>query len=288
MRTALAVLVIISSGCGITTEVTRRVAFGTLPSAPLGLSGGSGVRFNVSTPTGDPQARGAGGSGMSFPMFQPDLGMTFKLGPRSFVGGRLAFASAAFGARGPPGILTAPSSSAAFEVGFGGGHDLAFSPLFGLSLSGEVGLTGVSVTTAGSFLETHPELMPAARLALGLYATPGDFRIYAGGTVGTSAMNDAISIRTVDCRTTCSTTETGRLSLSAMAMVGLGVRWQVDPAVSLGLEGWLPITEDGTRLPFMISLSVTVGDLTFPKPGVKPPLPPPPPPPEPEPIAPQL
>lgn len=284
MRAALAILLMIGSGCVTTTEVTRRVAFATLPTAPLGLSGGSGVRLNVTAPTADPTAAGPGGSGMAFPMFQPDLGVTLKIGPRSYVGGKLAIASASFGARGPAGTLTAPSQAGAFDLGVGGGHDLPFSPGFGLSLSGELGVAGVSLTTTGSFSETHPELLPSGRLALGLYGTIGPLRIYGGGTVAMSAKNDAFGTRTVDCTRGCAVTETGQLSLSAVGMLGAGLRWQPTPMASLALEGWVPLSEDGTRLPFMLSLSLTLGDFRILRDPKAAPLPPPPPAPKPEPV----
>ncbi len=275
MRTAAILLLFLCSGC-ITTQTTRRVALAAIPSAPAGISGSPGVGLTMRVLTGTPQSRGEGGA-MAFPIFQPELGAVLQLGEHSFVGGKLAIGSADFGAQSPPGVLPVPGSSTAFDLGVGGGHDFSVSSIFGVSISGEIGLAGVALTTAGFTTETHVEILPAGRIAAGVYAAPGAFRVYAGATVGTSAINDATSIRTQDCTgiIACTTTETGFVSVSAVGMLGGGVRWQGNSFVSLGVEGWMPLSETGTRLPFTFSFTLRLFDFVV-KPRPRPPAPPPP------------
>ena len=276
MRTAAIFFVFLCSGCLITSQTTRRVALAAIPSAPAGLSGSPGVSVTGRFLAGTPESTGAGGA-MAFPMFQPELGAVLRIDERSYVGGKFAIASAEFGAVSPPGIIEAPRTSAGFDVGIGGGHDFGLTSIFGVSLSGEIGLSGVDLTTrAGTFTDTHLVVFPAIRIALGVYAEPGAFRFYGGGTVGTSAINDATGVRTADCTATpCTISETGAVNVSAVAMLGGGVRWQGNPFISVAMEGWVPLTETGVRVPFTFSFTLRLGDLVV-KPRVRPPPPPPP------------
>lgn len=121
----------------------------------------------------------------------------------------------------------------------------------------------MSLTSLGSNVsETHLELLPIGRAGVTLYATPGPFRLYVGGSVGTTTLNDGASVRTEDCRTTlpCTVTDTGQVGIGAVAMLGGGVRWQPVPMVALSLEGWMPVTDSGARFPFMVTIAVHVGD----------------------------
>jgi hypothetical protein len=279
-------LLFLVSGCagitpGVTRQVTRRVAFSTLPSAPSALSGSNGVALGLTALTGAPQPHEPG-AGMAFSMFQPNLGASMKLGEHSYLGGKLALSSASFDARAPAGGASVPGSALALDFGVGGGHDIAFpSSVFGVSLSGEIGFAALtsSVVVEGEpgASYTQVNLQPMGRLAFGLFAEPETLRIYAGGTVGTTAINDSTGVRTTTCTTTdCNVTETGALGMGGVAMVGGGVRWQAHPICSLALEGWVPLTESGARLPFMVTFTVRFGDFVV-KPGApKPTLTPPP------------
>ena len=290
---AVAVAVFILSGCAIPmtttrTMETRRVVFSTLPSAPTPLAGTTGVGLRMSALTGVPEAKGAEGA-VSFPLFQPDLSAIVKLGTRSYLGGRLAFTFPALGARSPRGIMEAPQEALAVDLGVGGGHDVPFTSIFGMTVSGELGLAGGSLTVAGFEKTTQVIVLPAVRAALGVYVSPGPFRFYAGGTVGTSVMNEPIGTQTQTCTITCSRSETGSFRIAGVTMFGGGVRWQANATTSLTLEGWVPLS-DNTRFPLMLALTVRLGDFGTTPPAPMPLSAPPPPPevtPEPE-EAPQL
>lgn len=290
---AVAVAVFISSGCATpmtTTRTiqTRRVAFVTQPTAPTALAGTTGVGLRMSMFTGVPEAKGPEGA-VSFPLFQPDLSAMVKLGTRSYLGGRLAMAFPAFGAQSPEGILPAPPEAVAVDLAVGGGHDVPFTSIFGMTVSGELGLAGGTLTAVGFDRTTRVLVLPSARVALGLHLSPGAFRFYAGGTVGTSVMNEPTGTQTQTCTITCTLNETGSFRIAGVTMVGGGVRWQANAMTSLTLEGWVPLS-DNIRFPLMVALTVRLGDFGTTPPAPKPLSAPPPPPdvtPEPE-EAPQL
>jgi hypothetical protein len=123
-----------------------------------------------------------------------------------------------------------------------------------------------------------------------VFFTPGKLRIYAGGTLGSTVLNDATGTLTTTCQFDCFTSETGRVDLTMMGMIGAGVRWQATELFSLTVEAWLPFT-DIQRMPPVLSLTLRVGDFGT-SPRAPKPLPPPPPPPsftpDPELPAPQL
>ncbi len=282
MRTAAVVVgFLMTSGCATpmtttSTVQTRRVVFSTLPSAPPALDATTGVGLRMSALTGITETKGPEGA-VSFPLFQPALSAIVKLGTRSYLGGRLAIAVPEFGAQSPRGIIDASRGALAFDAAVGGGHEVPFTSIFGMTVSGELGLAGGSLTVAGFERTTQVIVLPAVRAALGLSVSPGPFRFYAGGTVGTSVMNEPIGSQTQTCMITCSRSETGSFRIAGVTMVGGGVRWQGNAMTSLTLEGWVPLS-DNTRFPVMLALTVRLGDF-----GTTPPAPlplsaPPPPP----------
>ena len=277
---------VLLSGCVAPTRTivqypSQRVALSTLPVAPLATSGAPGLSLAARILAGDPQAQTRGG-GVAFPAGQPELGALVQLGDRTWVGGRFDFVMGTFGTR--QGVR-APESAVAFDLGVGAGHDLPVQESWGLTFSGELGVSGATLTSTsalGTF--TFPQLRPAARGALGVYFTPGPVRLFLVGSATTSAWNDATSTITQDCFTTCDTTDDGVFSVTAVGMIGGGARWQASPNFSLALELWVPFTGDGTQLPPMLSLTLRAGDFVVrPKaPAATPPLSPPPPLPPPE------
>ncbi len=90
-------------------------------------------------------------------------------------------------------------------------------------------------------------------------------------------MNEPTGTQTQTCMSTCSRTETGSFRVAGVAMVGGGARWQATSMVSLALEGWMPLS-DNTRYPFMLALTLRIGDFgTTPPAALKLSAPPPPP-----------
>jgi hypothetical protein len=159
----------------------------------------------------------------------------------------------------------------------GAGHDFRFTELFGLSLAGEFGLSTTSLTRNIQTNGGNEFTLPLGRGTAGVFFTPGKFRIYAGGTVGSTVLNDATGTFTTTCQFGCNTSETGRVDLTMMGMIGAGVRYQANDLLSITAEAWLPFTEI-QRVPPVLSLTVRLGDFGTSPPPPKP-LPPPPPPP---------
>lgn len=277
------------SGCVAPTRTidrfpSQRMALSTLPVAPLATSGAPGLSLAARLSAGDPQPQARGG-GVAFPAVQPEVGALVQLGDRTWVGGRLDFAMGAFGTRQPPGGARVPESAVAFELALSAGHDLPVNERWGLTFSGEFGVSGASLTSTsalGTF--TIPLLRPAARAAIGAYFTPGPVRLFLAGSATTAAWNDATSTITQDCFSGCTTTDDGVFSVTAVGMIGGGARLQATPNFSLALELWVPFTAEATRLPPMLSLTLRAGDFVVrrraPAPAPQLPDPPPPPPPE--------
>lgn len=295
--TFLAVVVMFGVGCAtsipmrtVTTVPVQRMAFTSLPTASGAIQGTAGVGLRVSALPGAPTSLRSDGA-VAFPMFQPELGALVKLGKSSYLGGRVAIGATAFGVQSPAGLVAPHRDAMTFDVSLGGGHDFRFTDLFGLSLSGEFGLAGTSLTrSVRGLTSTELHSFPTGRGTVGFLVTPGKFRIYAGGTVGSMVSNDAAGVRTETCQFDCTATETGALDLTLMGLVGGGVRWQADDRISLALEAWVPLS-DLQRSPPVVSLTIRLGDLGNSPPPPRP-LPPPPPPPsftpEPEALPPQL
>ena len=282
-------LLLLISGCvapmrTIDTFRTERMALSTLPVPPLAVSGSPGLGLTARVLAGEPQAQARGG-GVAFPSVQPELGGLVQLGDRTWVGGRFNFAMGAFGMRAPSSAAKVPESEVVFDVGLGAGHDLPVQPSWGLTFAGELGLAGASLTSSSRLgVLTTALLSPAGRAAIGVYGKPGPgVRLFAAGSIATSAWNDATSTITRDCFTNCSFRDTGVFGIAAVGMIGGGARWQVNPTFSLALELWVPFTSEGTWIPPMISLTLRAGDFVV---RPRPPSPPPPPPAdvEPEPV----
>ena len=214
MRGTLLTAVALLSGCVTPlpmTTVTRvpvqRIAFTSLPTPATALQGTSGVSLRASVLPGTPTALRSDGA-VAFPLFQPDLGALVKIGKSSYLGGRVAISSSAFGVVSPASPVAPQEQAMAFDVSVGGGHDFRFSELFGLSLSGEFGLAGSSLTRMVRTRTTGLHTFPTGRATAGFLVTPGNFRIYAGGTVGSTLTNDAAGVLTETCQFSCSATET--------------------------------------------------------------------------------
>lgn len=283
MRPVLGVgVVILCLGCvtprtTVTRTTVRRVVFSTLPSSSPALAGAPGVGLRLTTLTGVPVTTASDGA-VSFPMFQPDLGVLVRLGKSSYLGGRVALGVPSFGAQPPTGGIAPAEMSAALDVSVGGGHDFQFTPIFGLSLSGELGIAGATLTKQMRALTSEGLAMPLARATVGFFAQPGPFRFYLGGTVGTAMTNDGLGTFTETCTFSCTATETGATGLDTVGLLGGGARWQANSIASVALEAWMPLSQQ-TRFPPMISLSLRLGDFAT-KPAPPRPLPPPPPPPQ--------
>lgn len=294
--TFLAVAATFSVGCvtalpppTVTTIPVQRMAFTSLPTPSSAIQGSGGVSLRASATPGAPEAIRSDGA-VSFPLFQPDLGALVKIGRSSYLGGRVAISSPSFGTAVPANLIAPESSAVAFDVSVGGGHDFRFTELLGLSISGEFGLAGTSLTRVSRARTTELHTLPTGRATIGFLITPGKFRFYGGGTVATTVSNSATGLRTEVCQLDCSVSETGSLDLTLMGMIGAGVRWQANDHVSLAFELWEPVSEIQRSWPVM-SLTLRVGDFGNSPPPPRP-LPPPPPPPsftpEPEQLPPQL
>lgn len=289
LQTALVVMV--GSGC-TTTAVTQRVALATVPGAPQAVAGGSGVGLAARILTAAPSANGEGGA-VAFPTYQPELGVLVRVAEHSYASAKLALASGSFAVFNPSRQVNVPSDALAVDFTGGFGHDVKLSSLVGTTLSGEVGLATASLSTVGGTgLSTYPVLLVSGRAAAALYVEPGPVRLFAAASVGTGTWNDFSSVQTTSCSIGCSRTETGQVSLTAVAMAGVGLRWQPSEYASIGIEGWMPLSSVATRLPFTVAASVRFGDFGVsqpnrPRPSPAPapvpipeePLTPPPPPP---------
>lgn len=288
MRGTLLIAVLVGSGCAtpartMTTIPTRRIAFTTLPRPFAGIQGTSGVALSANFLPGNPASLRSDGA-VAFPLFQPDFGAVVKVGKGTYLGGRVSVGSPELGVQAPAGSLAPQPQALAFDFTLGGGHDFRFTDQFGLSVSGELGIISTAVTRLGSSLSTQTVGLPVGRGTVGLFYTPGKVRLYAGGTVGTSVLNDGAGTMTTTCQFDCFVTETGRVDLTMMGMIGGGIRYQFNEHLSMTAEAWLPLTEI-QRMPPVLSLAIRVGDFGNSAPPPKPLSPPPPPPqvmPEPE------
>jgi hypothetical protein len=260
----------------MTTIPTRRIAFTTLPRPFAGIQGSGGIALSASFLPGNPASLRSDGA-VAFPMFQPDFGAIVKVGKGTYFGGRVALASPDFGVQAPAGSISPQPQAITFDVTLGGGHDFRFTENFGMSVSGEFGIVSSSLTRLGSSLATNSVGMPSGRGTVGLFYAPAKWRLYAGGTVGSGILNDATGTMTTTCQFRCDVSETGRVDVTIMSMVGGGARYQFNDYLSMTGEVWLPLTEI-QRMPPVLSLSIRVGDFGNSPPPAKP-LPPPPPPP---------
>lgn len=284
MRVAWGVLLL--SGCATTstteTFTTQRMAYSTLPVAPLAVSGSPGVSLTARILAGEPQAQAQGGA-VGFPSVQPELGALMQIGERTWVGGRASLVTGAFGVRQPTSAANIPSTATAFDVTMAAGHDLRVQQHWGFTISGELGLAGTSLTSSAQLRTvTRQRVSLSANGALGVYATPGPVRLFLAGAASTSTWNDPTSTVTVVCRgVSCSTSDTGVIGITGVGMIGAGARWQASPGFSLALELWVPFTAEAVLLPPMFSVTLRAGDFVVrPRAARPPPLSPPPPPPD--------
>ena len=265
---------------------SERMALSTLPTAPLAVAGSPGLSLTARILAGAPQPQAQGGA-VSFPSVQPEIGGLVQLGDRTWLGGRLNFVMGSFGIRGPSSAAHVPESEVAFDVGVGAGHDLPVRPSWGFTFSGELGVSGSSLTSKSTIgIATRTLFTPSGRVAIGAYGNPtASVRVFLAGSLATSVWNDATSTITRDCFTTCDVTDSGAFDTTPVGMVGGGARWQVNPTFSLALEVWVPFTSVGTWVPPMISLTARAGDFVVRPRPPRPPTPPPPPPADVEPEA---
>lgn len=291
MRVAWVALLI--SGCvapmrTIERFQSQRVAFSTMPVAPLAVSGSPGMSLAARMLVGQPQPQASGG-GVAFPALQPELGGLVQLNERTWLGGRFNLALGAFGASQPASGARVDEDAVAFDLGVGAGHDLRVQQNWGFTFSGELGLSGTSVKSSSQLgTSIHEDVWPMGSAALGVWGTPGAVRLFLVGSVSSTPWNDPVSTITRDCFETCTISDDGVFALTAVGMIGAGARWQVNPAFSLALELWVPFTREGTQLPPMLTLTLRAGDFVKRPPPLS--APPPPPQVEPDPVetAPQI
>lgn len=285
MRWVPGVLVVLASGCvtpetRTTTVMSRRVLFGTSPMAPQGLSGSSGIGLTAQVMAGDAKPTGPG-SGVGFAVVQPNVGTVFKIDDW-YVGGHFSFATGTLGSvRASPEGASVSENQVAWETVVLLGRDLAVSRAFGFNLSAEFGVSSSSLRSSSSLgAFESPLIMPALRGGFGVYGNPvAPLRLFAGVAVTSTPWNTPTSIITQTCVGSCSATDSGVASLTAVGLAGGGVRWQLVRGVSLGAEAWVPFTQNSAALPLQVLATLRLGDFAF-TPSAKKELSPPPPPPD--------
>lgn len=267
---ALALAVLVFSGC-VTSAPAQRIALATIPGTPDGLMGGSGVGLAARALAGEPEAQPEGGA-VALPTVQPELGVVFRVDAHSRFNVKASLATAAV-AKSPTSARALPDGAVAMEVVIGGARDIPFGRVVGAVLGCELGVSGISLTE----ISTFPVLLPSARAAAGFYVEPGPVRIFAAATLGTGTWNDANSVVTRTCGIFCVDQSTGSAAVSAVALVGGGVRWQLERSAAIAAEAWVPVTSVATRLPITVALTVRIGDFDLaparraPPPGAAPP-----------------
>ncbi len=277
------------SGCTTTSTsmASRRIGLSTIPTAPLGFTGASGVGVGVRKLFAPPEPNPA--NGLGFPAFQIEGGglARFRDG-RTSLGGTLNFGFTAAGFDGPPGALS-PSSEAFTVTGaVSVAHDVPFNPYVGLTVAGELGLSLLPVRSGGLFVDDKVYVLPGLTGGLSFFASLQRFRPWVGVTLGTGPISDADGVQSQRCDFGCSSSSDGRTTIGVLSMVSAGLSWRPLSGFSVAAEVLVPLTEVGARIPVSGGLSVRFADLDPKPPGAAPriedaPLPPPPPMPPPEP-----
>lgn len=290
MRALLLGILVLCLGC-TTTAATQRLAFAPIPGTPQGLAGGRGVSLSARFLTSEPVPQAEGGA-VSLPRYQPELGVVVRIDERTRFNVRVSAAAAAMAASQPVALPRLPTGAFTLETVAGVAHDVPFAKRAGVLFGGELGATGVSFTEqTGPFVDSWAILLMTMRGALGLYADPGPVRLFAAASLGTGTWNDSTGIVTSTCTVLlpCTRSDSGRVTVAAVAHAGGGIRWQPHELVSLVAEAWVPLTEVATKLPVTVMVALRVGDLSVasgrrgaapvaPPALTPPPLPEPPPP----------
>lgn len=297
----LSVGALLLMGCVTGSQQTSRVAMGLLPTAPQTFAASSGVGVGGTVVLGEPRAQRQGGA-VAYATVQPDLGVLFQIGERWFLGGRASLASSSLGVLQPRTGLDITPSAVALDTVVSTAIDIPLNAHFGLMPAFDLGLQWIPLQSQ-PFTLSPLNVLPSFRGGLAAWTTWDRLRVFFGGTLATGVWNDPIGRLSTDCQPDpmtggmmCSTTETGVVAATAVAMLGAGARFQFLPEVSLTAELWVPVSRVGTQLPPMLTITGRFGDFRVARKRAKmvnippPPLfqePPPPPPPAPpaEPIS---
>lgn len=252
-------------GCVTGSQQTNRVAMGLLPTPQQTFAASPGASLTGTVVLGQPRA-GSSGGGVAYPTVQPDIGAVLQLGDRWFIGGHASFASSNLGVMQPKTGLDIKPNALAIDTAVGAAFDLPFSEHFGLMPAIDLGLQWVPLES-NAFTFSPLNVLLSFRAGLAAWASWGKVRVFVGGTLATGVWNDPTGVLATDCqpdpktgRRSCTTTESGVVTSTAVAMLGAGARVQIIPEVSLTGELWVPVSRVGTQLPPMLTLTARFGD----------------------------
>lgn len=258
----------------------------TIPTAPQGFKGASGVGVGVRKLFAKPDAHPV--SGLGFPAFQIEGGGLARLpNDRTSLGGSLNFGFAAAGFDKPPETIAPRNDAFTMTATVSVAHDVPFNPYVGITVAGELGVSLLPVRSIALFDDEKVYVLPVLTGGASFFASLQRFRPYVGLTLGTGPISDATGVQ-VQCTGFCSSESLGRTSIGALSMLAAGLSWRPLSGFSISAELLVPLTEMGSRIPVSGGLAVRFVDFD-PKPPGAPariedePLPPPPPMPAPEP-----
>lgn len=265
MRFAVLALVFLA-GCGpnvVTTSASKRIALTPSPRASAPVRGSPGVGLAGRMVLMDPRD-GSQGNGIGVPSLQPEVGAVFKFAERAYGSYALTFSPGADARRGRTDLPKVRATLAqSTELGLG--YDFQLTKRAGIHASTEVGITWVPVTVeaAGSGPFERTFVLPSGRMTVAPYVELGDFRLFAGGVLGTDVWSEGDS--TVSICTYClGATDNGRTLVQPMGMVGAGTRFRPGTEwYAVSLELWVPVTTAGVRHPPQLLISVDLGDFDF-------------------------
>lgn len=277
MRFLAFVMAVACLGCATTTEVSRRTLFTTTPTVPQGFAGNSGMNLAGRAMLAKPKEAASNSTAYAFLQFEGG-GMVRMEDNRTSVGARVNIASAVTGIAQPADRLRPSPKTVAGEIEVQGAHDIPLHPHLGLTAAVSLG-----VVFSHLFMERQlfSGLVVSPHIAggLGFYGTVAGFRPYVALSVTTQVLNPSTSVVTCTAGF-CDDQTAPRISAILMASTGARYSW-VTGAVEVGVV--VPLTQDGQRLPVMLSFTAYLGDfLVKPPAKVVPPPPvlsPPPPPP---------
>lgn len=254
MRPTLAFVVLCGlTGCVNSAVVTRRVALAPSPGAPPALRGAPGIALAARVAFAAP-TEGATGSGIAVPTFQPEASTVIRLLDRLYLSADVVFVQSASTYSVRRDAPRVGDSSAGLMLGVG--YDQPLFRGFGVHGSFEAGPSVIqvsTVTTAGTST-SYGTLLPMARSALAPYFEWGDLRVYAAGSIGTDVWSDPLSM------TTALGGDNGRTQVRAVGMVGAGARFRPDPALSVAVELWLPLSNAGVQHAPQMTIALHFGN----------------------------